>query len=96
MRMRTCRLVSGQCIRFLSVEQIAAWLDDRFRQLTAGRRTAPPRHRVLNSVNSPLLSQPGGRWSSGSATDAVADVGGLRCVDHPHDLQLDARWQYLE
>ena len=34
-----------------------------------------------------------GCWSTGSATDAVADVGGLRRVDHPNDLQLDARRQ---
>src|ERR1022692_2184652 len=32
----------------------------------------------------------------GSATDAVTDVGGLRCVDHPDDLQLDTRRQQLE
>lgn len=31
-----------------------------------------------------------------SATDAVADVCGIRCVDHPNDLQLDARRQHLE
>ncbi|MFD9664739.1 hypothetical protein ACFWAY_24450 [Rhodococcus sp. NPDC059968] len=28
-------------------------------------------------------------------TEAVADMGGLRRVDHPNDLQLDARGQYL-
>src|SRR5580658_3931155 len=32
----------------------------------------------------------------GSATDAVAAVCGLRRVDHPDDLQLDARRQHLE
>jgi hypothetical protein len=32
----------------------------------------------------------------GSATDAVANVGGLRRVDHPDDLQLNARRQQLE
>src|SRR5215212_7601515 len=31
-----------------------------------------------------------------SATDAVADVGGLRRVDHPNDLQLDPRRQDVE
>ncbi|HEY6409984.1 MAG TPA: hypothetical protein VIY29_21210 [Ktedonobacteraceae bacterium] len=30
------------------------------------------------------------------APDAVADMGGLRRVDHPDDLQLDARRQHLE
>jgi len=33
---------------------------------------------------------------TGSATDAVADVGSLRCVDHPNDLQLHARRQQIE
>lgn len=32
----------------------------------------------------------GDRWSGGSTTDAIADVRGLRRVDHPYDLQLDA------
>ena len=26
-----------------------------------------------------------------SAADAVADVGGFGCIDHPDDFQLDAR-----
>jgi hypothetical protein len=30
------------------------------------------------------------------ASDAVADVSGLRRVDHPNDLQLDVRRQHLE
>jgi hypothetical protein len=34
--------------------------------------------------------------AAGSATDAVADVGGIRRVDHPNDLQLDTRRQHLE
>jgi hypothetical protein len=34
--------------------------------------------------------------STGSATDAVAQVCGLRRVDHPNDLQLHARRQHLE
>src|SRR5207248_9410428 len=34
--------------------------------------------------------------AAGSATDAVADVCGLRGVDHPDDLQLDARRQHLD
>ncbi|MGI5488513.1 BTAD domain-containing putative transcriptional regulator [Microtetraspora malaysiensis] len=37
-------------LRSLSVERIAAWLDDRFRLLTSGRRTALPRHRTLQAV----------------------------------------------
>lgn len=34
----------------LSVEQIAARLDDRFRLLTHGTRTAPPRHQTLQAA----------------------------------------------
>src|SRR5215218_5409901 len=34
--------------------------------------------------------------STGSATDAVAQVCGLRRVDHPNDLQLHAGRQHLE
>jgi predicted ATPase/DNA-binding CsgD family transcriptional regulator len=37
-------------IRTLSVEQIAARLADRFRLLTTGHRTAPPRHRTLQAA----------------------------------------------
>src|SRR2546428_12939595 len=44
----------------------------------------------------PDQPQPRGRWSTGSATNAVVDVCGLRRVDHPNDLQLDARRQDLE
>lgn len=37
-------------IRTMSVEQIAARLDDRFRLLTGGSRTALPRHQTLRGV----------------------------------------------
>ncbi|GAB2957884.1 BTAD domain-containing putative transcriptional regulator [Saccharothrix stipae] len=37
-------------LRALSVEQLAARLDDRFRLLTGGSRTAMPRHRTLRAV----------------------------------------------
>ena len=37
-------------LRSLSVGQIAARLDDRFRLLTAGRRTVLPRHQTLRAV----------------------------------------------
>src|SRR5690242_18806650 len=43
-----------------------------------------------------LQPQPAGGGSPGSAADAVADVGGLRRVDHPDDLQLDVRRQDVE
>jgi predicted ATPase/DNA-binding CsgD family transcriptional regulator len=37
-------------VRVLSVEQIVARLDDRFRLLTSGDRTAPPRQRTLRAA----------------------------------------------
>jgi predicted ATPase/DNA-binding CsgD family transcriptional regulator len=37
-------------VRLLSVEQIAARLDDRFRLVAGGRRTAPPRQRTLRAT----------------------------------------------
>jgi len=37
-------------LRSLSAEQVAARLDDRFRLLTGGSRTALPRHRTLRAV----------------------------------------------
>jgi hypothetical protein len=48
------------------------------------------------SVNSPRSLMTGDHWSTGSATDAVADVCGIRRVDHPNDLQLDLRRQHVE
>src|SRR5204862_6316229 len=38
----------------------------------------------------------GVRPGQASAPDAIADMGRVRRVDHPDDLQLDARRQYLE
>ncbi|OQS17459.1 AfsR/SARP family transcriptional regulator [Nocardia donostiensis] len=37
-------------LRSMSIETLAARLDDRFRLLTGGSRTAPPRHRTLRAV----------------------------------------------
>ncbi|MFC5640225.1 ATP-binding protein [Kitasatospora cinereorecta] len=42
-------LAAGR-LRALSVEQITARLDDRFRVLTGGWRTAPPRHQTLRTT----------------------------------------------
>jgi predicted ATPase/DNA-binding SARP family transcriptional activator len=39
--------LAAACVTTLSVQQIAARLDDPFRLLTLGHRTAPPRHRTL-------------------------------------------------
>jgi predicted ATPase len=48
-------------LRALTVEQIAARLDDRFRLLTVGGRTAPPRQQTLRAAmdwSHDLLSEP--------------------------------------
>ncbi|NKY33096.1 AfsR/SARP family transcriptional regulator [Nocardia speluncae] len=37
-------------LRSMSIETLTAGLDDRFRLLTGGSRTAPPRHRTLRAV----------------------------------------------
>jgi predicted ATPase len=45
----------------LGIETLAARLDDRFRLLTGGRRTAPPRHRALRATldwSYQLLAEP--------------------------------------
>ena len=48
-------------IKMLSVEEIASRLDDRFSLLTAGSRTAPPRHQTLRATidwSHDLLTEP--------------------------------------
>ncbi|HEY9244945.1 MAG TPA: tetratricopeptide repeat protein, partial [Streptosporangiaceae bacterium] len=56
---RLCRLLDGMPlaielaaarVRVLSVEQIASRLDDRFRLLASGDRTAPPRQQTLRAA----------------------------------------------
>jgi predicted ATPase/DNA-binding SARP family transcriptional activator len=56
---RVCRALDGMplaielaaaTLRTMSVEQLARRLDDRFRLLTGGSRTALPRHRTLRAV----------------------------------------------
>jgi predicted ATPase len=56
---RVCRVLDGMPLaielaaarlRTMSVEQLAGRLDDRFRLLTGGSRTALPRHRTLRAV----------------------------------------------
>ncbi|NUR92544.1 MAG: AfsR/SARP family transcriptional regulator, partial [Nonomuraea sp.] len=56
---RICRALDGMPLaielaaarlRTMSVEQLAARLDDRFRLLTGGSRTALPRHKTLRAV----------------------------------------------
>jgi len=52
-------------LRTMSLDQLANRLDDRFRLLTGGSRTALPRHRTLRAVID---------WSWGPLTDAERTV----------------------
>src|SRR5260370_32937630 len=56
------------------------------------KASAPPPDQSTHSPNHNLR----GRDSPSSATNAVADVGGLWCADHPNDLQLDALCDHLK
>ena len=56
---RVCRALDGiplaielaaARLRTMSIDQLAHRLDDRFRLLTSGSRTAPPQHRTLRAV----------------------------------------------
>ncbi|MEV0391301.1 BTAD domain-containing putative transcriptional regulator [Nonomuraea sp. NPDC050643] len=78
-------------MRALGVEQIAAKLDDRFRLLSSGSRTALPRHRTLQAVvdwSWDLLSA-GERelatrlavFAGGATLDALEAVSGLDPLD---------------
>ena len=51
---------------------------------------------VSGAATHPDLPRRRGRNSAGSATDAVADVGGLRRVDYPDDFKLDTGRQHLK
>jgi len=55
----------------LGIEVLAARLDDRFRLLTGGRRTAPPRHQALRATLDWAFS-PGGNASIGVALTVAA------------------------
>lgn len=76
-------------VRAMSVEQIATRLDDRFRLLTGGSRTALPRHQTLRALidwSYGLLSEPervllsrlsvfAGGWTLEAAEAVCADDG---------------------
>src|SRR5690348_5883611 len=77
---RVCRTLDGiplaielaaARLRTMSVEQLASRLDDRFRLLTSGSRTALPRHRTLRAVID---------WSWALLTDAERIVLGRLSV----------------
>ncbi len=82
-------------VKVLSVEQIAARLDDRFRLLTGGSRTALPRQQTLRSMvdwSYDLLSEPervllrrlsafAGGWRLEAAESVCADDEGRKTDD---------------
>ncbi|MFI7127302.1 BTAD domain-containing putative transcriptional regulator [Nonomuraea sp. NPDC050153] len=78
-------------MRALSVEQIAAKLDDRFRLLSSGSRTALPRHRTLQAVVDwswdPLpgeereLAMTLAAFPGGATLEALEAVSGLDPLD---------------
>ncbi len=91
--LRVCRALDGMPLaielaaarlRTMSLDQLANRLDDRFRLLTGGSRTALPRHRTLRAVidwSWELLSGAEQRvlrrlsvFSGGASLDAVAKV----------------------
>ncbi|HEY3687446.1 MAG TPA: LuxR C-terminal-related transcriptional regulator [Streptosporangiaceae bacterium] len=95
---RLCRALDGMPlaielaaarVRVLSVAQIAARLDDRFRLLASGDRTAPPRQRTLRAAmdwSHALLGEPervlfrrlavfSGGWTLDMAEAVCADAG---------------------
>lgn len=90
--------------RMLSVEQIAARLDDRFHLLTTGSRTAPARHQTLQDAldwSYDLLSEPERRlfeqlgiFAGGFALEAVEDVCGSSGL--PRDQILDLLTQLVD
>jgi len=78
-------------VRGLKVEQIARRLDDRFRLLTSGGRTALPQHQTLRAMidwSHSLLTEPerilfrrlsvfAGSWSIEAAEAVCTDQGGI-------------------
>ncbi|MSP12497.1 MAG: adenylate/guanylate cyclase domain-containing protein, partial [Chloroflexi bacterium] len=89
-------------VRALSVEQISKRLDDRFRLLTGGSRSALPRQQTLaalidwsyNLLTAPerallqRLSVFAGGWSLEAAEQVCADVG--QDSGHPRDVVLSS------
>jgi hypothetical protein len=75
--------------RSLSADQIAERLDDRFRLLTGGSRTAMPRHRTLRAVveaeeaRAARGEQPDREAERARAADAAARVEGLDLTRRP-------------
>jgi predicted ATPase/DNA-binding SARP family transcriptional activator len=86
-------------LRSFTAEQLAARLDDRFRLLTGGSRTALPRHRTLHAVVAwswELLEAPERDFAAAIAVfpgafdaDAAAAVAGVRDAEPLLDALVD-------
>ncbi|MGK5683474.1 BTAD domain-containing putative transcriptional regulator [Actinoplanes sp. URMC 104] len=104
---RVCRALDGMPLaielaaarlRTMTLEQLAARLDDRFRLLTGGSRTALPRHRTLRAVidwSWELLTEPERAvlrrlavFSGGASLEAAERVCAGGCVQPADVLEL--------
>jgi predicted ATPase/DNA-binding CsgD family transcriptional regulator len=102
-----CRVLDGNALALelaaarvpvLSVAQILSRLDARFRLLTGGRRTAPPRHQTLYAAvdgSFELCSKPERRlWMGASVFQGGFDLESAEAVcsgeDLPREQVLDA------
>ncbi|WP_062981049.1 BTAD domain-containing putative transcriptional regulator [Nocardia anaemiae] len=107
---RVCRALDGiplaielaaARLRTMSLDQVATRLDDRFRLLTGGSRTALPHHRTLRAVvdwSWELLTDAERTllrrlavFSGGASLDAAEQV----CADGGNDTAVE-RWEVLE
>ena len=104
---RVCRALDGMplaielaaaSLRTMSIDQLARRLDDRFRLLTSGSRTALPRHRTLRAVvdwSWELLTEAErmalrrlSQFSGGASQEAAERVCAGDSVEQEHVLEL--------
>ena len=107
MMVRVCRALDGMPLaielaaarlRTMSLDQLASRLDDRFRLLTSGSRTALPRHKTLRAVidwSWELLADAERMvlrrlavFSGGASLDAAERVCGGGVVEQEQVLEL--------
>ena len=103
----TIELAAARAV-VLTVEQIASRLDDRFRLLTSGSRTALPRHQTIQalidwsySLLAPAertlflrLSVFSGGWTLEAAEQVTGDASGV--VDESSSLNLDTSFVTID
>jgi predicted ATPase/DNA-binding SARP family transcriptional activator len=112
---RICRALDGMPLaielaaarlRTMTIEQLATRLDDRFRLLTSGSRTALPRHRTLRAVvdwswelltgAERLVLRRLAAFSGGASLEAAEQVCVARAVPFPGDQRAVERDEVLE